>query len=86
MTDGCVLLAKSSKQKVNTRNSTKSELIAMDDALPTVQWTENFMKEQGYDLDTILQEDNQSTMLLMKNGQLSAGKHTKHTTIFSTSM
>ncbi len=45
---------------------------------PMVQWTKNFAKEQGYDLETVLKEDNRSAMLLMKNGQLSAGKHTKH--------
>jgi hypothetical protein len=50
----------------------------VDDAIPTVQWTKNFMRDQGYDFDIILQKDNQSTMLLMKNGQLSAGKQTKH--------
>jgi len=52
--------------------------IAVDDALPTVQWTKNFMTEQGYDLETLIKEDNRSTMLLMKNGKLSSGKHTKH--------
>jgi len=53
-------------------------LIAVDDALPTVQWTKNFMQEQGYDLDKLIQEDNKSTMLLMKNGKLSSGKRIKH--------
>jgi hypothetical protein len=75
MTDGCALLA---KLKVNTRSSTKAELIAVDDALPAVQWTKNFMKDQGYDLDAVLQEDNWSTLLLLKNGKLSARKSTKH--------
>jgi hypothetical protein len=50
----------------------------VDDALPTIQWARNFMKDQGYDLNTIIKEDNRSTMLLMKNGRLSAGKCTKH--------
>ena len=36
------------------------------------------MAEQGYDMDTIIKEDNKSTMLLMKNGRLSSGKRTKH--------
>lgn len=74
MTDQCAILARSNKQKVNTRSFTEAELIAVDDTLPTVQWTKNFMKDQGYDFETVLQEDNQSTMLLMKNVQLSAGK------------
>jgi hypothetical protein len=68
MMDGCTFLMKSSKQKVNMRSSTESELIAIDYALPTVQWTKHFMREQGYDLETVLQEDNRSTMLLMKIG------------------
>jgi hypothetical protein len=74
----CAVLFRSNKQKVNSRSSTESELIAVDDALPTVQWTKNFMTEQGYDLETLIKEDNRSTMLLMKNGKLSSGKHTKH--------
>ena len=36
------------------------------------------MIEQGYDLTTLIKEDNRSTILLMKNGRLSAGKRTKH--------
>jgi len=33
----CAVLFKSNKQKVKTRNSMETELIAVDDALPTVQ-------------------------------------------------
>jgi hypothetical protein len=36
------------------------------------------MRDQGYDLNTIIKEDNRSTMLLMKDGRLSSGKRTKH--------
>jgi hypothetical protein len=78
VTGGCVVLSRSNKQKLNTRSSTEAELIAIDDALPTVQWTKSFMAEQGYDLETLIKEDNRSTMLLMKNGRLSSGKRTKH--------
>ncbi len=78
MAGGCSLLSKSNRHKVNTRSSTKAELIAVDDALPTIQLTKHFMMEQGYELNTIIKEDNCSMMLLMKNGQLSAGKRTKH--------
>jgi hypothetical protein len=51
------VLTRSNKQKVNTRSSTESELIAIDDALPTVQWAKKFMFVQGYDLETIIKED-----------------------------
>jgi hypothetical protein len=36
------------------------------------------MQEQGYDSETVVKEDNRSTILLMKNGKLSSGKRTKH--------
>jgi hypothetical protein len=41
-----VVLFKSNEQKVNTRSSTETELIAVDDALPTVQGTKSLMMEQ----------------------------------------
>ncbi len=44
--------------------------------LPMIQWTRNFLKEQGLNLDTEIKEDNRSTMLLMKNGKMSSGKRT----------
>jgi hypothetical protein len=78
VTGDCAVLFRSSKQKINTRSSTESELLVVDDALPTIQWTKNFMCEKGYDLETHLKKDNHSTMLMMKNGKLSAGKRTKH--------
>jgi hypothetical protein len=77
-TGRCSVLFRSCKQKTNTRSSTETELIAVDDVLPTVQWAKRFMAEQGYDLPTEIKEDNRSTMLLMKNGRLSSGKRTKH--------
>jgi hypothetical protein len=73
-----VVLSRSNKQKVNTRSSTEAELIAVDDTLPNVQWTKLFMRDQGYDLETIIKEDNKSSILLMKNGRVLSGKRTKH--------
>ena len=78
VTGYCAVLFKSSKQKVNTCSSSETELIAVNDALSTIQWTKNFMKEQGYELNTENKEDIRSTMLLMKNGKLSSGKWTRH--------
>jgi hypothetical protein len=73
-----VVLSKSNKQKIITRSYTEAELIVVGDALPTVQWTRLFMKDQGYDLETVVKEDKKSTMLLLKNGRLSSGERTKH--------
>ena len=39
------------------------------------------MKEQGYDLNVILKQDNSSTKLLLDNGRSSASKRTRHLNI-----
>ncbi len=39
------VLSRSNKQKVNTRSSTETELIAVDDASPTVQWALLFIRD-----------------------------------------
>jgi len=75
--DGNVILAKSSKQKVNTRSSTETELIAIDDTLPLIQWTQMFLQCQGMETETIIKEDNKST-ILMQNTKKSTGKRTRH--------
>jgi len=72
------VLSKSSKQKVNTRSLTGVESIKIDDALPTIQWSKNFLKDLGHVLKTVAKEDNRSSILLMKNSRLSSGKRNKH--------
>lgn len=78
VTRDCAVIFKPNKQKVNTRSSTETELIAVDDLLATIQWAKSFMEEQGYNIDTEIKEENKSTLLLMRNGRLSSGKRTKH--------
>jgi hypothetical protein len=39
------VLSRSNKQKVNTRSSTETELIAVDDASPTVHWALLFIRD-----------------------------------------
>jgi hypothetical protein len=58
MVGGNVILSRLNKQKVNTRSSTETELIAIDDALPTVQWAINFMQDQNVTVSTLITEDN----------------------------
>ena len=38
----------SSKQKLNTKSSTETKLVGVDDVLTQVIWTRYFLKEQGY--------------------------------------
>ncbi|MGL6130278.1 MAG: Ty1/Copia family ribonuclease HI, partial [Fusobacteriaceae bacterium] len=72
-------LVNSTKQKLNTRSSTESELVGVDDMMSSITWTRYFLKEQGYNVtDNIVYQDNKSTILLEKNGKQSSGKRTKH--------
>ena len=46
----------STKQKINTRSSTKTELVAADDFLPIILWTYYFLEAQeyGHDVPSLL--------------------------------
>ena len=72
----------STKQKLNTRSSTETEVVAVDDCMPQVLWTRYFMEAQGYKVkDNIVYQDNMSAMLLEKNGRASSSKRTRHINI-----
>jgi hypothetical protein len=67
----------SRKQKLNTKSSTGSELVGVDDVLVMILWTKLFLEEQGYDINSnILYQDNKSAILLETNGKKSTGKRT----------
>jgi hypothetical protein len=69
----------SRKQKLNTKSSTESELVGVDDAMPLVIWTRYFLQEQGYEMKpSLVYQDNKSAMLLEENGRASSSKRTKH--------
>ena len=64
---------------MNSRSSTETEIIAADDLMPSILWTNYFLEGQGYTLgSTILCQDNKSAILLENNGRKSSGKRTKH--------
>ena len=72
----------SRKQGMNTRSSTEAEVVAADEVVGPMVWTTRFLQGQGYNLkDSILYQDNQSAMLLEKNGRSSAGKRSRHLNI-----
>jgi hypothetical protein len=74
-----VIYGKSTRQKLNTKSSTESELVGADDLMPQVLWTRYFMEAQGYYIkDNVLFQDNQSAILLEKNGRGSSSKRTRH--------
>ena len=72
------IYSSSQKQKMNTRSSTETELVAADDMLPQVLWTKYFLEEQGVPANHILYQDNTSAQRLETNGKMSSGKQTKH--------
>ena len=69
-----ILMTKYSKQKLNTKSITESEIVGANDYIPNVIWIELFLKHQGI----VLQKndfglDSQSVMKLEMNGKISRG-------------
>jgi hypothetical protein len=84
-TGGTFLLGKGSvyslsrKQRLNAKSSTEAELVGVDEGMPLVVWTRNFITAQGYKVkDNVVYQDNQSAILLEKNGQALSGRRTEH--------
>ena len=66
-------------QKLNTQSSTEAEFVGVDDVMPLVLWTRLFLTEQGYSIsDNLVYQDNQSAILLERNGKKSSGRRTRH--------
>ena len=58
----------STKQKENTRSSTKAELISIDEKTSKIIWMNRFIESQGFKIDlNILYKDNVSTINFAKN-------------------
>eukprot|EP00957_Ditylum_brightwellii_P016061 1210175-Ditylum_brightwellii.AAC.1 len=69
----------STKQQVNSRSSTKAELIAVNDTISKIIWTKKFVESQGLKVKlNVLYQYNESTLKLAKNGKESSGKRTCH--------
>jgi hypothetical protein len=75
-------LSGSWRQKLNTKSTTKAELVGVNDSMHAIIWTRNFLTEQGFDIkDNVVYQDNQSAMLLERNGRASSGQRTRHVNI-----
>ena len=73
------IVSVSRKHKLNVGSSTEAELVSIADVLGMIMWCKYFMEAQGYTIDSnLLYQDNKSTILLAKNGRMSAGKNSKH--------
>ena len=83
------VLSISAKQKINTKSSTKAELVGVDDAMTFVMWMKHFFESQVRSInvnsplkplgsDVTIQQDNTSAIQLERDGWKSSGKRTKH--------
>jgi hypothetical protein len=67
------------KQKLNTKSSTESELVGVNDMMPIMLWTCYFLLSQGYGIaENLLLQDNKSLILLEQNGKALSCKCTRH--------
>ena len=74
-----ILHGKSSKQKINVKSSTESELVGVSEYLPYNIWLMMFMAAQGYGIENnIVYQDNQSTMRMHINGRNSCTGNSRH--------
>lgn len=56
--------------------------MGVNDVLPQVLWTRYFLEAQGYGVtESVVDQDNQSAILLEKNGRASSSKRTRHINI-----
>ena len=64
---------------MNTKISTKSELVGFYDMSSLIVWRSYFLKAHDYNVkETIPNKDTNITIILYNQGQASSSKHTKH--------
>jgi len=78
---GCVY-SMARKQKLNTTSSTEAEIVGVHDAMSQVLWFRYFLIAQEIKIsNNILFQDNQSAIILHKNGVASSSRSTRHINI-----
>jgi hypothetical protein len=66
---GALVMTKSTKQKIVSRDSTEAETIGLSDHTDKILWFHHFLKSQGYDPEPpIIYQDNKSTISLVTKG------------------
>ena len=77
-----VLHGKCIKQKLNVKSSTEAELVGVSEYIAYNIWLLYFMHEQGYMIkNNTLFQDNQSIILMLKNGRNSCTGNSRHINI-----
>ena len=65
-----ILHGKSSKQNINVKSSTESELVGTCEYIPYNIWLVMFLAAQGYEMkNNTVYQDNMSTIKMFKNGR-----------------
>lgn len=78
MGKGCSISI-STKQKINTRSSTESEVVGANNDMYLVLWVRYFLENQEYNIkDNVVYQGNQSAMRLENNGCGSSTENTRH--------
>ena len=74
-----IIHGKSSKQKINTKSSTESELVGVSEYIPYNLWLTMFLSEQGYEMiNNTVYQDNQSAIQMEKNGRNSCTGNSRY--------
>ena len=69
----------STKQKLNTKSSTESEVVGVSDYIPHTIWAKYFLAEQGYNLSRdIFYQDNTSAIKMITGGKKSCSGMSRH--------
>ena len=75
-------IVSSTKQKLNTRSSTETEILSVYDCMPAVPWTTYWLEAQGYDVfENIVYQNNKIDILLENNGKASSSNRKNHINI-----
>ena len=58
----------STRQKINTKSSTETEVVAVADLLPMLVLMSHFLRAQGYSTTALLDQNNTSAIQMETNG------------------
>ena len=78
------LYSGSTRQKLKTKSSTEANIVGANNFMPQTLQMRYFLEAQGYSVnESVMYQDNQSTMLLESNGMGSSSKRIQHINIRS---
>ena len=74
-----VIMHNCSKQKLDTKSSTESEVVGVSNYLPYTIWTKYFLEEQGYNVaQNVFYQDNTGAIKMITNGKQSTSGKSIH--------